>query len=215
MVQLVDSVVGSCPQPVQSQWAELRPFILDPGDPARLRAAADAWMPEGESGGSGSLFQHIDSWRNNVHDTTFELRRKWQDEASDALDSFINNKVDACFDALESRCEPVAIAIRAMADAQDALNQSIEDAENTSVVGAIAGAIAGGGATLMTAGMGSAVAVAMLSAVVTSFVTWTYEAWGIYKEFVAACLESLDKLGVTVESHGGSSGMWPRPWGAA
>ncbi|MEQ4208685.1 hypothetical protein ABN028_32065 [Actinopolymorpha sp. B17G11] len=118
------------------------------------------------------------------------------------MDSFVNNKVDDCFDALESRCEAVATAIRAMADAQEALNESIEDAANTSVVGATAGAIAGGGATLMTAGAGSAVIVAMLSAIVTSIVTWTYEAWSIYQEFVADCLESLDKLGVSVKSHG-------------
>lgn len=214
LVQLVDPVVGSCPQPVQDQWAELRPFILDPGEPAQLRAAADAWKPEGESGGSESLFSHIDSWRNNVHDTTFELRRKWQDEASEALDSFVNNKVDDCFDALESRCEAVATAIRAMADAQDALNESIEDAMMNSGVGAAAGVVVAVGGVVLT-GLGICGRCRRHLASRCWIRQWAYQAFCIYKDFVDECRKSLDKLGVSLKELGEADGTWPRPWAQA
>jgi hypothetical protein len=164
------------------------------------------------AGWSTSLFHHIDRWRNNVHDTVHELRRKWQDEASDALDSFINNKVDDCFDALESRCEAVATAIRAMADAQDALNQSIEDATNLSLIGALVTGGLGTAAVVLTGGGSSAVAIAVASPIVGAFVTWAFQALEIYKAFVRECEGSLDKLGVSGKVLGGRAGNWPRPW---
>jgi hypothetical protein len=219
-VQVVDAIAGTEPT-IQRKWEEFRPFILNPGDSTRLRAAADAWCADGESDGSDALASLVGEWKAELHDVMDRLAGDWQDSAARALDSYLNNKVDiACFDALEKKCAAISQALRAMADARDAFAKSIDDAIENTGVAAVAGAVLGGAGVAITAyatggvgtGFGVSLAVAVATPIVASFVSMVYSCWGIYKDFVTACQASLDKLGVDVGELGEENGRWPRPW---
>jgi hypothetical protein len=221
-VQAVDFIAGKDPT-IQRKWEKIRSFILDPGDSGRLRMAADAWCADGASDGGSSLFKLVGEWKADVHDVMDRLAAGWDDGASRALDSYLNNQVDTtCFDALEKKCVAVSEALRAMADARDAFARSIDDAIKETGLATAAAVVLSVAGVAITAyatggtgtGFGVSVAVAAVTPVITSFVSMTYNCGGIYDEFVSACGASLDKLGVDVGRLGDQHGRWPRPWDA-
>jgi hypothetical protein len=142
------------------------------------------------------LFNLVGEWKADIHDVMDRLAAGWNDGASRALDSYLNNQVDTtCFDALEKKCVAVSAALRAMAEARDAFAQSIDDAIKETGLATAAAVVLGVAGVALTAyatggtgtGFGVSIAVAAVTPVITSFVSMTYNCWGIYEEFVSAC----------------------------
>lgn len=219
-VDVVDQAVKLAPPDIQTKWQNLRPFVLEPGDSERIRAAADAWRARGGSGGTGSLAMVLNDWKVELHDIIADLRRRWDDPAAEALEGYLLHKVDVlCFEALENRCNEISEALHALADAHDALQESIENACRDAKLGAIVPAPVGVGglaATWITGGAaapGLAPTVGVVaSPVIISFVTFVASAWDIYDQFVENCRASLDRLSVELKELGDGRGRWPRPW---
>lgn len=212
-VQLVDVMMGYAPGDIRERWLEVREFLMDPGDPARLRAAADAWCPEGRSGGTGSLYSFAKAWKRELHDTMYELKLRWSDDASEALDSYLNDKVDAgCIDPLEEHCEKIATALRAKADAQESARKSVDDMMIDLFASSAAGLLVGGAVATLTAETLSAVAIGAAVTVASGFVKMAFDVVRGYFEFAKACEAALDKIGVEMGPLGGTGGRWPRPW---
>ncbi|GAB3412522.1 immunoglobulin domain-containing family protein [Flindersiella endophytica] len=212
-VQLVDVIMGYAPADIADRWLEVRKFLMDPGDPARLRAAADAWCPEGRSGGTGSLYGMAKAWNRKLHDSMYELKLRWSDSASEALESYLNDKVDSdCLGPLEEHCEKIAIALRAKAEAQEAAKKSVDGMLIDLASSSGAGLLVGAALAPFTVDTLSAVAIGAAVAVASGLVKIAFDIVRGYFEFAKACEDALDRIGVEMSPLGGFGGRWPRPW---
>lgn len=212
-VQLIDIALQYAPADVQNKWAEVRRFVLDPGDPGRLRSAADAWCPEGKSGGTGSLYGQVFQWKLDLHKSMYELKKHWTDNAAEALDSYLRDRVDvACLDPLAERCEKIAIALRAKASAQEETMSTIARSMDDFIASGIIGAVVTGVSIPLTGSTVSSAIIGLVSTAVSAFVLNVFQTMRTYFDFAEACKSSLDRLEVEMRSLGEPAGSWPRPW---
>jgi hypothetical protein len=212
-VQLIGVAMQYAPADIQDKWAEVRRFVLDPGNPDRLRAAADAWCPEGKSGGTGSLYSEASRWKRELHESMYELRKRWTDGAADALGSYLEDRVDvACLDAIAENSQKIAIALRAKATAQDDAIKQINRSMDDFVASGIVGAVIGVGSIPVTGSTLSSVVIGLATAAVSAFVMNVFQTAQTYFDFAEACQSALDRLEVEMHSLGEPAGVWPRPW---
>lgn len=143
--------------------------------------------------------------KNDATAVSDAVNEAWQDLAAEALKDYLSNRDKDSFQPLMAAFTAMGRLLRTMADSYDEFYQALEDARDTSIVAAsLATATA-----LLTDGLGTPLVLGVASV----FVSMAYDIWKEHDRFMAACLDSVNKIKVDLAALGRPHGTWPLPGG--